>query len=216
MKTFQKTGKPPYEDAAACLEHMCTDAERQLAKDRHFVRFISRYFISGPILEIGAGVGQLSLLLRTIGFNVIASDIQPWMIDYMLSRGLESQVVDCLDIIRSTSRTFPNILAQAPSPFVTSDLSVVRMAYRSVYDALINKGRFVFIFPDNRDASKCSQIREHWPIINETGFRLVKHFRNQIFPSRFYFWLPYSIYRVLESSCGMWFGLRNVIILEKR
>jgi|DewCreStandDraft_4_1066084.scaffolds.fasta_scaffold10583_3 SAM-dependent methyltransferase len=210
-----KRPKPGYQDSINCLEQMKQDARRQFAKDSLFIRSLRSYFSPGPILEIGAGVGQLSLILQTLGFTVLASDIQPWMVEYMRTLGLNAQQIDCLNIYEATGQTFPNILAQGPSPFVTNSLHIVASAYQSVFDALADKGRFIFIFPDSADRSRYSRLADHWPIIAKTGFRLIRHFRHQVLPSHFYRYVNTAIHALLENSLGRLIGIRNILILEK-
>ncbi|MCX8053342.1 MAG: class I SAM-dependent methyltransferase [Armatimonadetes bacterium] len=194
---------------------MLKNAERHFYKDRLFVRLITRYLRDGQTLEIGAGVGQLSRLLTDMGFDVIATDIQPWMVDYMRSIGLNAQIVDCLRIVETLNRQFVNILAQGPSPFITSNLNTVADAYRAVYAALDHGGRFIFILPVFRDLQQFSSMADHWTIIKKSGFVPVTWFRHQILPSPYYRHMPQSIHNLLERSLGSIFGTRHVVVLER-
>lgn len=212
---MKPNNKPLYDDVSFCRAVMVRNAERHIHKDRLFVRLLFRFLRQGTILEIGAGVGQISHLLHNAGFDVIASDIQPWMVDYMRSIGLNAQILDCLKIVEITNSRFPNIVAQGPSPFITSDLKVVAKAYQAVYDALIDGGRFIFILPVFRDLTKFSSMDDHWPIIRQVGFATVAWFRHQILPSRAYRFMPPFLHDLIERTIGSVLGTRHIIVLER-
>jgi 16S rRNA A1518/A1519 N6-dimethyltransferase RsmA/KsgA/DIM1 with predicted DNA glycosylase/AP lyase activity len=55
---------------------------------------------SGPavLLELGSGAGQLTVLLRDRGFDVVASDYAPFFVEHLASLGLDARRVDATDI----------------------------------------------------------------------------------------------------------------------
>jgi hypothetical protein len=87
-----------------------------------------------------------------------------------------------------------------------------------MWNALKPNGRLIFVFPNayQRPGRPWSTIDDHWPIINEVGFHVTKHFRHQLFPSRLYHVFPSVLTQPLETTIGTRFGMRNVFVLERR
>jgi SAM-dependent methyltransferase len=197
------------------LEYWIETSRNQSCKDEIFMRNIQKYFSPGNVLEIGAGVGQLSLILKARGFDVTSSDIEDFFVAHMRSKGLKAVKLDATNIMKGTNLLFDNIIAQGVSPFVSKDLSVVRSSYESVYESLNACGRFIFFAPITKETDRFSNITEHQEIISETNFKVIKVFRNQVLPSRWYRYVPSFLVDVLESSFGKKYGIRSVIILEK-
>ena len=125
--------------------------------------------------------------------------------------------MDATNIPSSVGRAFDNILTQGVSTLVTKDLDLVRRTYESIWDALIPGGRLIFIFPNayQRPGKPWSTVGQHLPLIEDTGFRTVKRFRNQLFPSKWYHFAPAVVTQPLEYTLGRRFGMRNVFVLEK-
>ena len=197
------------------LPALVATARRQRAKDAIFVEALMPSFRPGPILEIGAGCGQLSELLSAKGLDVTASDIQPFLVEYMSSRGLRAMVLDATDLAPALDRPYGTILAQAISVLITPDLATVRRTYQSVHAALPPGGRFVFILP-SLWGEPWSRAADHLRIADETGFDLVRRFRHQIMPSSIYGHLPVAVLRAIDGSIGRLLGVRWVFIFAAR
>jgi len=202
---------------AAQLPGFLETCRRQRPKDQRFLPLIIPYFCPGEVLEIGAGCGQLAELLARRGLRVTASDLESFFVQYQESRGLKSRIVDATDILSGAGRQFDNILTQGVTTLVTNDLKLVERTYRSVWTALRPGGRFIFVFPNaySRSDKPWSRMSDHWPIIERVGFRRVAHFRNQVFPSKWYHFLPSWLTCPVEWTIGARIGLRNVLVLEK-
>lgn len=69
------------------LAHWISEGERQAAKDRVLLPRIAALLGPGRVLELGAGAGQLTLLLRERGFDVLASDFAPFFVEHLVSLG---------------------------------------------------------------------------------------------------------------------------------
>ena len=101
---------------------MLANAARQDAKDRLFLQRMRRFLRPGTVLELGAGVGQLSMLMASMGFDVTASDIHPHLVAFMRSRGLKAEVVDARWIERTLHGPFDNVLTCGLHTLLTKDL----------------------------------------------------------------------------------------------
>ena len=201
----------------ALLPEFVATCDRQRPKDERFVKQVLPWLRSGRVLEIGAGCAQLSELLAQHGVDVMASDIEPFFVDYQKQIGLESLQVNAMDIVSDVGKTFDNIITQGVSTLVTKDLDMVRTTYASVWNALNPAGRLIFIFPNayQRPGKPWSTIDDHWPLIEEAGFDVVKRFRHQLFPSQWYHHLSPLVTQPLEKTIGQRWGMRNIFVLEK-
>jgi SAM-dependent methyltransferase len=197
------------------LPRMLATTRRQRAKDAIFIPTLVPYFRPGPILEIGAGCGQLSELLAAQGLDVTASDVQPFLVDFMLSQGLQARIIDATNLVSGIDRPYANVLAQSISVLITPDLELVEETYKSVHAALPEGGRFIFILP-NVWGEHWSRARDHLRIADGAGFDLVHRFRHQILPSVFYSRLPGAVLRAADGSLGRLLGIRWVFIFERR
>jgi SAM-dependent methyltransferase len=190
---------------------MIATAARQRPKDALFVEELAPYFVPGPILEIGAGCGQLSELLAAKGFDVTASDIEPFLVDYIASRGVPARVVDALNLAAGMDRPYANVLGGGPSTLITPDLAIVRQTYESVAAALPSGGRFIFVLP-SLWGEPWSKPRDHKRIARESGLDLVTSFRHQVLPSTAYRRAPRAILRLIERTIGRLAGIRTVFV----
>jgi SAM-dependent methyltransferase len=206
---------PDYGYTPDILPALVATSRRQRAKDAIFVEVLIPYFRPGPILEIGAGCGQLSELLLAKGLDVTASDIQPFLVEYMSSRGLRVKVLDATNLSAALDRPYGSILAQSISVLITPDLATVRRTYESVHAALPPGGRFVFILP-SLWGEPWSRASDHLRIADETGFDVVRRFRHQVLPSSLYGHLPVAVLRAIDGSIGRILGVRWVFIFERR
>jgi SAM-dependent methyltransferase len=197
------------------LPSMVATARRQRAKDVLFIDTLTPYFRPGPILEIGAGCGQLTELLSAKGLDVTASDLQPFLVDYMVSRGLRARIVDALNLAQALDRPYENVLAQSISVLITPNLATVRETYESVYAALPTGGRFIFILP-SLWGEPWSRAKDHLRIAQESGFELVHRFRHQILPSSGYRKLPAGLTRAMDATIGRVLGIRWVFVFARQ
>lgn len=195
------------------LPAMIATADRQRAKDALFVEMLGPYFVAGPILEIGAGCGQISELLAHRGFNVTASDVQPFLVEHIRSRGVRARIVDALRLRETIDQSYANILAGGLSTLITPDLDVVRLTYESVAAALPPGGRFIFVLPNLR-GEPWSKPGDHVRIARESGLDLVARFRHQVLPSSGYRRLPAPLLRFADRTVGRVVGIRVVLVYE--
>jgi SAM-dependent methyltransferase len=168
------------------LAHWIREGERQAAKDRLLLPRIVDLLGPGRVLELGAGAGQLTLLLRERGLDVIASDYAPFFVEHLVSLGLEARRVDATDIAAADIGAFPNVFAQSITPLITSDPDVVAETYRSLRSALIPGGRLVHIHAQAERKELTATMRAHAALASQAGLRDVRVERNQLLPSRAY------------------------------
>ncbi|MDP9259974.1 MAG: class I SAM-dependent methyltransferase, partial [Actinomycetota bacterium] len=168
------------------LAHWISEGERQAAKDRVLLPRITELLGPGRVLELGAGAGQLTLLLRERGFDVVASDYAPFFVEHLASLGVDARRVDASDIAAAGIGTFPNIFAQSITPLITSDPDVIARTYRSLRAALEPEGRLVHIHAQAERGELRATMRAHAALASEAGLRNVRVTRNQLLPSRAY------------------------------
>ncbi|OAD24064.1 methyltransferase [Candidatus Thiomargarita nelsonii] len=163
-----------------------------------------------PILELGAGVGQLCKIAQHYGYNVVASDYCDAFVDYMTNEKLVAEKIDALNIPTGQKR-WHGIYTQGLSVLVTKDLDTVLKTYKSIYDALAQRGKFIFIFPRAKK-TKFSRAAQHKQIYTQIGFKEIEVFRQQAFPATLY---RKNLIGFLEKYLGKLIGIRDIIILEK-
>lgn len=194
---------------------MLANAARQDAKDRLFLRRIRRFLRPGTVLELGAGVGQLSALLASMGFDVTASDIHPHLVAFMRSRGLTAEVVDARSIERALQGPFDNVLTCGLHTLLTKDLEGAEQTYTSTFKVLRPGGRFVVILGNGRPVPHWCTLEDHLPLIAKAGFEIRSRFREQVLPSVWYGRLPRLLLWGADATAGRLFGVRNTLVLGR-
>lgn len=192
-------------------------ARRHHIRDELFLKWLGQYFVPGLVLEIGAGCGQLSKILMERGYPVIASDNADFFVDYMKQSGIDAIIVDALNIKHCYQESVHNILTQGLSPLVANDLSVVRMTYLSIFEALESGGRLIFIFPTVRRKAqnRYSLLKQHYPLFTEAGFKVVCIRRHQCVPPGLYTMANRHVLNFFDFSIGRLLGIRHIIVLQK-
>jgi SAM-dependent methyltransferase len=116
-------------------------AKRKQAKlEANLERCFSTLPEGAKILEAGAADGDNSVFLKSLGYDVIATDVAPAFIAALKARGLKTQKFNLLE------DDFPENLYGVLSwrVFVHFTPSDIELALKRVYDALETGGRFVF------------------------------------------------------------------------
>ncbi len=192
-------------------------AQRQAAKDQVVWSHLSNFLVSGKILELGAGVGQISELFVKMGREVVCSDYAEFFVTHMRSRGLSAHQIDATQIDRAGLGLFPNVICQSITPFVTTDYSVVARSYQSVFETLEPGGRLVLIHAMNKHYAQLpGSMADHKTLCEKAGFSDVQVFRNQLLPSAAYR-APFGpLAKSLEQMFAKSFGMRFVLVASKR
>jgi SAM-dependent methyltransferase len=193
------------------LAHWISEGERQAAKDRVLLPRIAELLGPGRVLELGAGAGQLTLLLRERGLDIVASDYAPFFVEHLVSLGLDARRVDAADIAAADLGTFPNIFAQSITPLITSDPDVIATTYRSLRAALEPGGRLVHIHAQAGRGELTATMRAHAALASEAGLRDVRVTRNQLLPSRAYEPPLTTLAALAERLFGARLGSRFVL-----
>lgn len=197
------------------LDHWIETGRRQEAKDRVLLQELARSFVPGRVLELGAGAGQTSLILRDLGWEVVASDYAQFFVDHLRSLGLPAHRVDATDIAASQLGRFANVFCQSVTPLITSDLDVVARSYGSIHEALQPGGRLVEIHAQAARHELRSTMRLHAQQARSAGFRDVRVVRNQLLPSRAYRAPLRPVAALAERALGRHFGSRFVLIAQR-
>jgi SAM-dependent methyltransferase len=208
------TRMKPYDPGAYTpdlLAHWISEGERQRAKDRVLLPRIAELLGPGRVLELGAGAGQLTLLLRERGVDIVASDYAPFFVEHLASLGFDARRVDATDIAAAAVGTFPNIFAQSITPLITSDPGVIAGTYRSLRAALDPGGRLVHIHAQAGRAELAATMRVHAALASQAGLRDVRVTRNQLLPSLAYEPPLTAVAALAERLLGPRFGSRFVL-----
>jgi SAM-dependent methyltransferase len=198
------------------LDRMLAISNRQIHKDRHFLPILERQLIPGRVLEVGAGCGQLSLLLTKRGWDVTSTDYFPHFVTYLQSIGLRARQANALELSPDIDGVFDNVIAQGVSTLVEPRKDWIELTYRSMRNVVKDGGRFVFIFPNAYGQGPWSRLQDQLVASHQEGWRIVRRFRHQVFPSKAYGFLPAPMVDFAESTVGKILGLRWVLVFEKR
>ena len=197
------------------LQQWIETGRRQEAKDRVLLPEVARSFVPGRVLELGAGAGQTSLVLRELGWEVVASDYAQFFVDHLQSLGLPAHRVDATDIAASRLGRFANVFCQSITPLITSDLEVVSRSYRSIHEALQPGGRMVEIHAQAARHELGSTMRLHAEQARRAGFEDVRVVRNQLLPSRAYRAPLRPVAILAERALGRHLGSRFVLTAQR-
>jgi SAM-dependent methyltransferase len=204
-----------YERLADPVKTWSAIAQRQAAKDRVLARAIVEQFVPGRVLELGGGSGDLAVLLRSLGVDIVTSDYHEFFVAHQRSLGLEAYRIDATNISAAGLGPFANIFAQSITPFITEDFHVVLAAYRSAFDALQPGGRLVLIHAMDRWRDVPQVMARHASVANRAGFSIVRSFRQQVLPSSLYAGVARWPALVLERLFGGVLGARFVLVAQK-
>lgn len=191
-------------------------ARRQTAKNHVLIPSLFRYFYPrGSVLELDAGVGQLSKLISDYGYKVVASDYHQFFVDHMRNIGLEAYRVDATNIAEAGLGEFDTIFTQSISPLTTCELDIVERTYASMYDALAPGGRIVMIHALCTWREIETRAGQHVGIASKSGLENVRTFRTQVMPSGAYRLVSASLSNGLEEWLGRRWGTSFVLLAEK-
>jgi len=195
--------------------------DKHRLRDEHFLAVVSRWFRPGSILEIGAATGQLSGILSLRGYDVLASDYSPALVNAIKARGVQSAVVDATAKIREqTGRVFANVLAQNVLPLIWRDNNVVTSTLAAIYDVLEPGGRLVCIsaYPrSGRHPENYFTPREQIAMAKASGlFRLITSFPHQVVPTAWYRPWNARMFNLLDFHAAHIFSIRLVWVMEKK
>jgi SAM-dependent methyltransferase len=194
--------------------------DKHRLRDEQFLGVVSRWFRPGSILEIGAATGQLSGILSLRGYDVLASDYSPALVNAIKARGVQSAVVDATAKIREqTGRVFANVLAQNVLPLIWRDKNVVTSTLAAIHDALEPGGRLVCISAHPRwEKLRESYLtpREQIEIATASGlFRLITAFPHQVIPTAWYRPWNARLFNVFDFHAAHLIAIRLVWVMEK-
>jgi SAM-dependent methyltransferase len=194
--------------------------DKHRLRDQQFLRILSLWFRPGSILEIGAATGQLSWILSRHGYDVLASDYSPALVNAIKARGVRSAVVDATANIRDqTGRVFANVLAQNVLPLIWRDKNVLTSTLAAIHDVLEPGGRLVCISAHPRSEKHPESYftpREQIEIAVASGlFRLLAAFPHQVIPTAWYRTWNARLFNLLDFHAAHIFSIRLVWVMEK-
>ncbi len=207
--TYNPDAYTKLDDPISCWEAI---ARRQRAKDEILIPRLARYFRPGRVLELGAGAGQLSVMMRKLGYDVVASDYHEFFVAHQRSLGLTAYRVDATDILGAGIGQFANIFAHSITPLVSHDEDVLVRSYRSASAALTQGGVFVSVAAMEQWRNVARVMAWHREIASRAGFAHVEVFRNQLLPSLAYRQPLTPIAALAETMLGRALGSRFVVV----
>ncbi len=185
---------------------------RQRDKDQLLIPRLARHLRPGRVLELGSGTGDMALLLRSLGFDVVASDFHMFFVEHQRSRGLQAHQVDATDIAAAGLGRFANVFAHSITPLISHDEDITRRTYRSVYDTLEDGGVFLMVHGMEPWRRVGWAMRRHEAMARDAGFSSLQLFRNQLLPSPAYRMPLRPVTAVLESLLGTSLGSRFILV----
>ncbi len=190
-------------------------AQRQAPKDQVLVPRMAREFVPGRVLELGGGVGQIALLLRTLGHDVTGSDYHAFFVAHQRGRGIDAHVVDATDIAAAGVGRFANVFAHSITPFITHDAAVLEATYRSAFEALLPGGRLVMLHAMEPWRAVGAARRSHERLARAAGFEAVSTRRDQLLPTRCYAppWRAWAV--LLERLFASAWGSRFLLVATR-
>jgi SAM-dependent methyltransferase len=194
--------------------------DRHRLRDQQFLRVLSQWFRPGPILEIGAATGHLSEMLCRSGYDVLASDYSPALVNAIRTRAVSAAVVDATKNIREqTGRVFANVLAQNVLPLIWRDKVVLTSTLAAIHGALEPHGRLISISAHPRWGKNPQSYftpHEQIAIATATGlFRLLTQFPHQVIPTGWYRSWNARLFNLLDFHAAHLFAIRLVWVMEK-
>jgi hypothetical protein len=200
--------------------HRVNTGRRHAVRDREFLRSLERYLRPGPVLELGASTGHLAVILKEHGHEIIASEIDPKLVQAIATRGLKAVLVDATqDIVAQTGHTFPNILAQAVSPLIRRDGDRVLATLQRVHAALGPSGRFINIGPyawRQAEPERFFSPLEQVEIARSCGlFRMIACYPHQVLPPSLYRPWNAQVLNLLDHKLAYIASTRLVWVAEK-
>ena len=124
-----------------------SDGRNKLYRELAYKDLIDQYQLKGTLLDLGAGCGGTSVVWKNLGLDVVASDLQPFFVEYMKTLGLNSEIVDATNIQESLgTTTFDVVFASGLTPQVRRVYGNAVKTYESIGKALNPGGIFIFEF----------------------------------------------------------------------
>ena len=127
-----------------------SDQRNKLYRELAYPRLIKKYGLKegGTLLDLGAGCGGTSVVWENLGFDVTATDIQPFFVKYLKELNIRSNIVDATNIQNSElkGKQFDVIFASGLTPQVRRIYDNAMKTYKSIGNALKKDGFFIFEF----------------------------------------------------------------------
>lgn len=139
------------------VKHDIKDPTRVKEKQTHIKKILKNGFktlTSGAkILEIGAGDGSASLILKKLGFNPFPTDVAEDFLKAIKKSGFEPIKLNVLT--DDIPNRYNGVLAYRV--FVHFTPEDIKIAFNKIYDALVPSGRFVFNI-----VNKAAGVQDGW------------------------------------------------------
>ena len=147
-KENEKTLKVYDKFAKVYLDNVIKHGAKNPARTKEKQTYVRNFFKNGfktltsgaKILEIGAGDGSASLILKELGFNPFPTDIAEDFLEAIKKSGFEPVRLNIL--IDDIADRYNGVLAD--KVFVHFTPEDIKLAFSKIYDALVPGGRFVF------------------------------------------------------------------------
>jgi len=130
-----------------------SDERNRLYRELAYGELTDRFQLKGTLLDLGAGCGGTSVVWKDLGFDVLASDLNPFFVDYMKTLGLKAKIVDATIIQESLGvAAYDIVFASGLTPQVRRVYENAVRTYESIGSALNTGGYFIFEFTIARTA----------------------------------------------------------------